>query len=60
MCIPLLLLDNGPAKKLTVATNTHTTIEELLEASSKRKVCNEFFPELLVNFAISYAKTCLN
>jgi hypothetical protein len=46
MCIPLYLLGNGLVKNFTAATNTHATIEELLDASYQRKV-GLFFPELV-------------
>jgi hypothetical protein len=33
MCIPPSLLGNGSGKIVAAATNTHATIEELLDAS---------------------------
>jgi hypothetical protein len=53
MCIPLIARQRL-GKNITAATNTHATIEELLEAPSlsmrpvsyQREVGDQFFPEL--------------
>jgi hypothetical protein len=57
MWIPQSLLANGSIKNVTAVTNTHATLEELLDASFSTfampyqgKACRYFFPELLVSY----------
>jgi hypothetical protein len=55
VCIPLIVARQRLGKHILAATNTHATIEELLDAafyvrcvSYRRKVGEYFFPELVV------------
>jgi hypothetical protein len=56
---PPIIAKQWLSKSVTVATNTHATIEELLDTSFpmqsvlyQRKVGNLFFPELLAYFIL--------
>jgi hypothetical protein len=51
------------SKHVPMATNTHTTIDKLLDVSFymrcisyQRKVCKQFFQELLLNFTFLHIR----
>jgi hypothetical protein len=65
MCIALLLLGTGSVKNVTAATNTHATVEELLNAyfsmrsiSHERKVVRWIFPEIPVLYSVCSKHFC--
>jgi hypothetical protein len=59
LCVyPLIVARQRLSRNVITATNTHTTLEDLLDVSSmrsvsyQRKVGDQFFPELLVYYLI--------